>query len=109
MITLYGLKNCDSCRKALKAYAAAGKTVRFHDLRADGLEEVRLKSWLQALGWETLINRRGTTWRNLDDAEKAGLDDGRALALGLAHPSLLKRPIVETAEGVSVGFDPKRF
>jgi len=109
MTTLYGLKNCDSCRKALKAYAAAGKTVRFHDLRADGLTAARLEAWLQALGWERLINRRSTTWRNLDAAEKAELDDARALALGLAHPSLLKRPIVESADGVSVGFDPEKI
>lgn len=109
MTTLYGLKNCDSCRKALKAYAAAGHRVHFHDLRADGLEVARLEAWLQALGWEVLINRRSTTWRNLDDAEKADLDDAKALDLGLAYPSLLKRPIIETADGVTVGFDPKKM
>ena len=109
MITLYGLKNCDSCRKAMKAYAAAGKTVRFHDLRADGLEAARLEGWLERLGWERLINRRSTTWRHLEASEKAGLDNARALALGLKHPSLLKRPIVESDDGISVGFDAKKL
>lgn len=109
MITLYGLKNCDSCRKASKAYAAAGKAVHFHDFRADGLESARLEAWLQALGWEALINRRSTTWRNLEDTDKADLDNAKALALGLAQPSLLKRPIIEAADGVSVGFDPKKI
>ena len=107
MITLYGLKNCDSCRAARRAFAAAGVEVRFHDLRADGLDEDRLRSWMDALGWEVLINRRSTTWRKLAESERTGIDATSALQLALAQPSLLKRPIIEKPDGVSLGFDPR--
>ena len=76
MLIVYGLKSCDACRKARKALA--GREHRFHDLREDGLDAAMLDRWIGALGWEALLNRRSTTWRALDEAEKAGLDAGRA-------------------------------
>ncbi|GAB4356086.1 MAG: ArsC family reductase [Kiloniellaceae bacterium] len=95
MIVVYGLKNCDSCRKAAKLLEAAGRPFRFHDLRADGLPRDRLAQWLATAGWETLLNRRSTTWRDLPAAEKAGLDAAAAGRLLERHPTLIKRPVVE--------------
>ena len=101
MLTVYGLKNCDACRKARKALA--DREHRFHDLREDGLDAAMLDRWIGALGWEALLNRRSTTWRALDDAEKAGLDAGRAQGLMLAHPALVKRPVIDDGGTVRVG------
>ena len=92
MITIYGLKNCDSCRKA-KAWLEAGDhEVSLHDLRDDGVAAADLEDWLVRLGWERLLNRRSTTWRGLPPAEKEGLDSAAAKRLMLAHPTLIKRP-----------------
>ena len=104
MITLYGLKNCDTCRKALKWLAGQGIEHRFFDVRADGLGRDRIEAWAGALGWEVLLNRRSTTWRQIAEAERADLDEARAVALMAAHPTLIKRPVIETATGTSVGF-----
>jgi len=95
VIVIYGLKNCDSCRKAQKLVEAAGHPYRFHDLRADGLPADRLAQWLAGAGWETLLNRRSTTWRDLPEAEKAGVDAASAGRLLERHPTLIKRPVVE--------------
>jgi len=103
MIRLYGLASCDSCRKARKTLEASGRDFVFHDLRVDGLERAALESWINALGWEALLNRRSTTWRQLPEADKADVDADRALALMLAHPTLVKRPVVEVAGKVSAG------
>ena len=92
---LYGLKNCDTCRKALKAINAAGVKTTFHDVRADGVKETQIKKWADAVGWETLLNTRSTTWRGLDDADKADVDEKKAIALMATHPTLIKRPIIE--------------
>ncbi len=101
MLTVYGLKSCDACRKARKALA--GRDQRFHDLREDGLDAALLDRWIGALGWEALLNRRSATWRALDEAEKAGLDAGRARGLMLAHPALVKRPVIDDGGTVRVG------
>ncbi|WP_340115850.1 arsenate reductase [Pelagibius sp. 7325] len=106
MIVIYGLKNCDSCRKAVKLLEAGGRPFRFHDLRADGLPRERLGSWLAAAGWEVLLNRRSTTWRDLPEAEKAGLDAAKAARLLERHPTLVKRPVVEAGDRLLVGFGP---
>jgi arsenate reductase (glutaredoxin) len=95
MIVIYGLKNCDSCRRALAIVAAAGARHRFHDLRADGLPAATLARWLDRAGWEALLNRRSTTWRELPAAEKEGLDAPAAARLLARHPTLVKRPVVE--------------
>lgn len=104
MIVLYGLRNCDRCRKALKSMASLGIEHRFHDLRADGLEEARLDRWLAELGWERLLNRQSTTWRGLSNTDREGLDATSARALMLAHPTLIKRPVLELDQGILVGF-----
>jgi len=103
MIRLYGLTNCDSCRKARKALEASGQSFHFHDLRADGMERAALERWVAALGWEALLNRRSTTWRQLPEADKDGVDEAKALALMLAHPALVKRPVAEIGEKISIG------
>ncbi len=106
---LYGLANCDSCRKARAWLQAHGIEHRFHDFRKDGLPRERLERWLAEAGWETLLNRRGTTWRQLPDADKAGVNAGRAHRLMLAHPSLIKRPVLEIGAAVVVGFSSAQY
>ena len=104
MIVVYGLKNCDTCRKALRWLEAEGVECRFHDLRSDGLAGGELAKWIEALGWEALLNRRSTTWRNIADADKTGLDAATAETLMLANPALIKRPVFDVGELVLVGF-----
>lgn len=104
MIVIYGLKNCDSCRKAVKLLKAGGHVYRFHDLRADGLPQDRLAAWLTAVGWEALLNRRSTTWRGLPQSEKSALDPAKASRLLARHPTLIRRPVVEAGGSVLVGF-----
>ena len=108
MLNVYGRKNCDTCRKALKWLTAEGIEHQFSDLRADGFDAKDLQRWLDVLGWEDLINRRGTTWRNLDDAATAGLDNKSAAKLIAENPALMKRPIFDHSgtgsNDVFVGF-----
>ena len=101
---LYGIKTCDTCRKALKAFQAAGKPVSFVDLRVDGFTETDLDRWLEAVGWEVLLNRRSTSWRALSDEDKADPDTTKARTLMLAHPTLIKRPVFEDDTKIVVGF-----
>lgn len=109
MTTLYGIKNCDTVKKARRWLDEHGVEYRFHDLRADGLEAKRLDAWIRAVGWETLLNRRGTTWRKLPEAVREGIDAKRAAALMLEQPTLIKRPVIEHGEQVLVGFDPDAY
>nr|WP_321981718.1 Spx/MgsR family RNA polymerase-binding regulatory protein [uncultured Cohaesibacter sp.] len=101
---LFGIKTCDTCRKALKTLEGAGKPVTFMDLRSGDFTGEDLDRWLAALGWEALLNRRSTSWRALDDAEKQDLDEAKARALMLANPTLIKRPVIETDNAIMVGF-----
>ncbi|WP_282607493.1 arsenate reductase [Pelagibius sp. Alg239-R121] len=105
MITVYGIKNCDTCRNALKALKEQGREHSFHDLRVDGLREESVVQWLDAAGWEKLLNRRGTTWRKLPEAERENLDELKIKRLLLDNPTLIKRPVFELAGEVVVGFD----
>ena len=106
-ITLYGIANCDTVKRARAWLAAKAIEARFHDFRKDGVPEARLDAWLDALGWETLLNRRGTTWRRLDEAQRAGVTDtASARHVMVAQPSVIKRPVVEWDGGeITVGFD----
>jgi Spx/MgsR family transcriptional regulator len=106
-ITLYGIPNCDTVKRARAWLSAHAIDARFHDFKKDGVPGPRLASWLAALGWETVLNRRGTTWRRLDEEERAGVTDAAsAERLMLAQPSLIKRPVVEWGRGeITVGFD----
>lgn len=104
MIIVYGLKNCDTCRKAQKWLEAEGIEYQFRDVRADVLESPTIARWIAAVGWELLLNRRGTTWRKLGDVDKHDVDGEKAQALMSEHPALIKRPIFEKGDSVLVGF-----
>ncbi|WP_293877864.1 MULTISPECIES: ArsC family reductase [unclassified Sphingomonas] len=106
MTTLYGIRNCDTVKKARAWLDAAGVAYDFHDYKTAGVDPDRLRGWVDRLGWETLLNRAGTTFRKLPDADKAGLDAERAMALMRAQPSMIKRPVVEQGETLLVGFRP---
>lgn len=104
MITLYGITNCDTVKKARKWLGHAGIAHHFHDVRKDGLDAAKLGGWVTAMGWEALLNKNGTSFRKLPDAAKNGLNGDRAMALMLAEPALIKRPVVEHPGGLLVGF-----
>lgn len=101
---LFGLKNCDTCRKALKALKDAGRQPDFHDVRVDGVTRAYLTKWANAAGWQALLNTRSTTWRGLDDEDKADVDEKKAIALMEANPSLIKRPVIEADGAITVGW-----
>ncbi len=103
-ITLYGIKSCDTCRKALAWLNAEGIGHVYHDFRKDGLDAAMLDVWIKELGWETLINRRGTTWRKIPEAERQDLTPARAKALMLANPTVIKRPVLDLGEKRLIGF-----
>ncbi len=106
MITVYGIKQCDSCRKALRWLVQTGLEAQFHDLRLDGLNEGMLTRWFASIGWEAVLNRRSTAWRSLADEERNfPLDESRVKVLCMAHPNLVKRPVFEMDGSHVVGFD----
>lgn len=105
-LTLYGIPNCDTVKKARAWLAGHGVETRLHDFKKDGVPPDHLRRWIDAVGWEKVLNRQGTTWRRLDPAAQAAVaDGGSAAALLLAQPSAIKRPVVEWPDGaISVGF-----
>ena len=105
-ITLYGIPNCDTVKKARAWLAARGLAYTFHDYKQAGTDPVKLAEWCAAAGWETVLNRAGTTFRKLPDADKQGLDAAKAAAIMAANPSCIKRPVVEHPGGLLVGFKP---
>jgi Spx/MgsR family transcriptional regulator len=106
MITLYGIPNCDTVKKARAWLTDNGQAYTFHDFKKQGVPADQLAQWAQSPGWEKLLNRKGTTWRKLDAATQAGVQDGAsAQALMLANPSMIKRPVVDWGSEVTVGFD----
>ena len=105
MIDFYGIPNCDTVRKARAWLGQRGIEYGFHDYRKEGADPAKLAAWSDAAGWQTLLNRRGMTFRALPDADKADVDRAKALHLMQAHPSLIKRPVVEHPGGLLVGFD----
>ncbi len=106
-MTLYGIPNCDTVKKARAWFAAHDIDMPFHDLRRDGLDATRLTGWLAALGADALVNRRGTTWRRLSAEQQAACDDPATLTeLLLAQPALIRRPVVEIGNRTTVGFVP---
>jgi len=108
-VTIYGIKNCDTMKKARKWLADHAIEAEFHDYKASGIDRAHLERWCGEAGWETVLNRAGTTFRKLDDAEKQDLDQDKAIALMLAQPSMIKRPVVEKDSRVIVGFKPERY
>ncbi|OQW48293.1 MAG: arsenate reductase [Proteobacteria bacterium SG_bin6] len=109
MITIYGIKNCDTMKKARAWLDAAGKPYRFHDYRADGIDPTLLAAWAAHVGWEKLLNKAGTTFRALPDADKNGIDAAKSLKLMAANPTLIKRPVLMAGEAVLVGFKPELY
>ncbi|GAB4065932.1 ArsC family reductase [Ancylobacter sonchi] len=107
--TIYGIKNCDTMKKARAWLEAHGVAYGFHDYKAVGVEPERLAGWVKELGWEVLLNRAGTTFRALPDADKQGLDAQKAMALMLAQPSMIKRPVLEAGGKLIVGFKPEIY
>lgn len=105
MITMYGIRNCDTIKKARAWLDARGTSCAFHDYKLAGIDAARLRAWAGELGWEKLLNRAGTTFRKLPDADKAGLDEDKAVALMLAQPSMIKRPVLDLGGRRLVGFD----
>lgn len=109
MLTLYGLKSCDTVKKARAWLDARGIAYGFHDLKSAGISAEKLSAWAGEVGFEVLLNKAGTTFRGLPEADKRDLDAARAIALMVAHPSLIKRPVVEGGRELSVGFKPERY
>jgi arsenate reductase len=103
-ITLYGIPNCDTVKKARTWLDTRGIAFTFHDYRKAGADADRLAAWCAAKGWETILNRAGTTFKKLPEADRTGLDQAKAIALMLAQPSMIKRPVVEHQGGLLVGF-----
>jgi Spx/MgsR family transcriptional regulator len=104
--TLYGIPNCDTIKKARVWLEGSGVAYRFHDYRVDGLDADRLQGWIDKVGWEVLLNKASTTFRALPDADKQGLDAEKAKTLMLAHPTMVKRPVLDLGERLLVGFKP---
>ena len=104
MTILYGIPNCDTVRKARKWLAAHDIDYTFHDFRKDGLDRNKLKSWVDAVGWETLLNKRGQSWRRLSETDRANLNEARAMKLMLQEPTLIKRPVLEYDGNIHIGF-----
>jgi Spx/MgsR family transcriptional regulator len=107
--TIYGIKNCDTMKKARAWLDSHGVAYEFHDYKAAGAPKEKLKAWTSELGWETLLNRAGTTFRKLPDADKEGLNERKALALMLEQPSMIKRPVLEVGGKLLVGFKPEVY
>jgi arsenate reductase len=108
-VTIYGIKNCDTMKKARSWLDQKGVAYAFHDYKAAGIDRSRLTSWVGRVGWEKLLNRAGTTFRKLPDAEKAGLTEDKALALMLLQPSMIKRPVLESGRDLLVGFSASEY
>ena len=109
MTTIYGIKNCDTMKKAFAWLDDHGVRYDFHDYKKAGIDAARLKAWSKQVGWDTLLNTRGTTWRKLSPAQQANLDKAKALKLMSENPSLIKRPVLENGKDLLVGFAPERY
>jgi arsenate reductase len=107
--TIYGIRNCDTMKKARAWLDAHGVTYEFHDYKVSGVDRATLERWAGIVGWETLLNRAGTTFRKLPDAARAGLTEARAMKLMLEQPSMIKRPVLEHGRTLLVGFDESRY
>ncbi len=107
--TLYGIKNCDTVKKARRWLEDAGVDYTFHDFRSDGLDAQQVRAWLESLGSAALVNKRSTTWKGLSDAQKQQAESGDVQDLLLEHPTLIKRPVLDTGTGIHVGFKADHY
>ncbi|MFZ5668522.1 MAG: arsenate reductase [Pseudomonadota bacterium] len=108
-VVIHGIRNCDTMKKAQGWLNERGVPYAFHDYRTAGVEAATLRRWADAAGWETLLNRSGTTFRGLPEADRRDLDADRAIALMLAHPAMIKRPVLEVDGALLVGFRPEAW
>jgi Spx/MgsR family transcriptional regulator len=108
-VTIYGIKNCDTMKKARAWLDTAGIDYAFHDYKVAGIDKAHLERWCKDAGWETLLNRAGTTFRKLPDTDKEGLTEAKAIKLMLAQPSMIKRPVLEAGKALLVGFKPEDY
>ena len=109
MIIMYGIKNCDTIRKARKWLDSHQINYTFHDFRSDGVNPIQLRSWMTEAGWQKLVNKRSTTWRNLPTESKEAMDETLALFLIEEQPTLIKRPVLEMSTGILIGFSEKSY
>lgn len=108
-VTIYGIKACDTMKKARAWLAEHGIAARFHDYKTEGIDRARLEGWCKAVGWETLLNRAGTTFRKLPEDRKEGLTEAKAIGLMLDQPSMIKRPVLDIGGRLLVGFKPEIY
>lgn len=108
-VTIYGIKNCDTMKKARSWLEANGIDYSFHDYKSAGIDRAQLETWCDAAGWETVLNRAGITFKKLDDGKKAELDRDKAIGLMLEQPSMIKRPVLEARDKITVGFKPETY
>lgn len=108
-VTIYGIKNCDTMKKARDWLASHGITHEFHDYKAAGIDRASLQRWVDVAGWETVLNRAGATFRKVPEAERQGLDEAKAIALMLDQPSMIKRPVLDVDRKLIVGFKPELY
>lgn len=108
-ITIYGIPNCDTMKKARNWLDAHGVAYSFHDYRASGIERGRLKSWVGKLGWERLLNKASTTFRELPEKDRAAIDEAKAITLMLAQPTMIKRPVLDKDGTLTIGFKPEIY
>ncbi len=109
MITVFGIKSCDTCRRARKYLVENEIEFVFHDVRDDGLDIQMLERWSRRLDWKKLLNKQSLTWRKIPEVDKSGMTKDRAFALMLDQPTLVKRPVLESPQFMAVGFSEKRF
>lgn len=109
MITIYGIKNCDTMKKAMKWLDAQGVEYTFHDFKKAGLDEGLMKTWLQQVQWDELINRRGTSWRKLPEELREHMDQASAIQAAVENPSLIKRPVLELKDQLVIGFKAEHY
>lgn len=108
-LCLYGIKACDTMKKARTWLDQQGLSYTFHDYKSAGIDRAHLQAWCEEHGWQTVLNRAGTTFRKLDDAQKADLDQAKAIELMLAQPSMIKRPVLDLGDRTLVGFKPEVY
>ena len=109
MIKIYGIPNCDTMKKARRWLEANGIEYDFHDYKKLGVPEKNLKNWVKQSGWEAVINKRGTTWRKLDDAVKDNIDEATAIQVMIDNPSIIKRPVIESGKLLLIGFNEDQY
>ena len=108
-VTIYGIKNCDTMKKARAWLEVHGVAYAFHDYKVQGIDRAQLAAWAREVGWQTLLNRAGTTFRKLPEKDKQALDERKALALMLAQPAMIKRPVLDAGGKLLVGFEPAAY